>query len=456
VGADTPLLSVVVPAHNAGSFLRQCIDALEGSDLPRRDWELIVVDDASSDDTGVIAQRADKSIRLDGSPRGPAFARNRGADAATSSLIAFVDADVCVHRDALSLLVERLQNQPDVSAVFGAYDDSPSAPSARSQYRNLLHHYVHSRSAGETGSFWAGLGAIRTADFREAGKFDEARYASPQIEDVELGYRLRRLGKKILLDPAISGTHLKSWTLGGIVRTDLFQRGIPWVKLLLERGPSAASRGPSLGLAEVASVAFVGFALIALILWPITGRKEFAAVSALSLAVSIALSARFHIWLLNARGPRVALVSVPLYLLYKLTSIVAVVAGTVAFVLQGSTPAAPESRTFVGFAIGEAGSRVIAFIATAYIARRLGASAFGYLGFATAIVAYFGTALSAGVSEIGAREVARHPAEMKSIAAGATLIRIAGRDNRLDDRHRHLGDCPHAGDGTTRCLHSPD
>jgi O-antigen/teichoic acid export membrane protein len=432
---DAPLLSVIVPAHNAGAFLQQCIDALEASDLPRNRWELIVVDDASDDQTSEIARRADRAIRLDGSARGPAFARNRGAEAASAGLIAFVDADVCVRADALRRIVERLRNEPDLSAVFGAYDDTPAAPSATSQYRNLLHHYVHLRSAGETGSFWAGLGAIRTADFFEAGKFNEGRYVSPQIEDVELGYRLRATKKRILIDPSICGTHLKEWTLGGIVRTDLNQRGIPWVKLLLERGSAAAAQGPSLGMAEVASVGFVGVAVLAVILWPITGRAEFLSGAALALAISVALSARFHLWLLSARGPWIALVSIPLYLLYKLTSVVAVVAGTGAFLLQGSEPRSIQtaastdgkpSRTFLGFAAGEAGSRVIAFVATAYIARRLGASAFGYLGFATAIVGYFGTALSAGISEIGAREVARYPEEAQSIAAGGTLVRLAG------------------------------
>ena len=69
--------------------------------------------------------------------------------------------------------------------------------------------------------------------------FDEVRYRKPQIEDVELGYRLRQRGKRIMLDPTIQGTHLKAWTFGGIIRTDLTQRGIPWVRLLLEKAPGA-------------------------------------------------------------------------------------------------------------------------------------------------------------------------------------------------------------------------
>jgi O-antigen/teichoic acid export membrane protein len=429
VADEALLISVVVPAHDAAKTLDFCIDALMASDLPRSQWELIVVDDASTDETADAAKRADRVIRITGFPRGPAYARNRGAEAARAPILAFIDADIRVHSDTLRRLLYHLA-EPELTAVFGSYDENPTDTAAHSQYRNLLHHYVHQRSGGETGSFWAGIGAIRAVDFRDAGMFDEVRYKKPQIEDVELGYRLRQRGKRIMLDPTIQGTHLKAWTLGGIVRTDLTQRGIPWVRLLLENAPGAAAKGPSLGLKDLASVGLVGLAAFLVVLWPITHRLEFAALSAISLALSIALSAPFHMWLWKTRGARVGLVSVPLYLLYHLTSVIAVVAGTVVFLLSDAEPIlgtsgeVQPSRSFAGYAAGEAGSRMLAFIATAYIARRLGASAFGYLGFAAAVVAYFGKSLSTGISEIGSREVATRPADVQTIAAGRTLVRL--------------------------------
>ena len=429
VADEAPLISVVVPAHQAGKTLDFCIDALIASDLPRAQWELIVVDDASTDETADIARRADRVIRISDFAHGPAYARNRGAEAARAPIIAFIDADIRVHADTLRRLLYHLA-EPQLTAVFGSYDENPTAVAAHSQYRNLLHHYVHHRSGGDTGSFWAGIGAIRAAEFHDAGMFDEVRYKKPQIEDVELGYRLRQRGKRMLLDPTIRGTHLKAWTLAGIVRTDLTQRGIPWVRLLLENGPGAAANGPSLGLKDVASVGLVGLAVLLAVLWPVTHHLEFAAFAALCLALSVALSSPFHLWLWKTRGPRVALVSVPLYLLYHFTSVIAVVAGTVVFLLSDAEPILDTSgevgpsRSFAGYAAGEAGSRMLAFIATAYIARRLGASAFGYLGFAAAVVAYFGRALSTGISEIGSREVVTRPADVQAIAAGRTLVRL--------------------------------
>jgi O-antigen/teichoic acid export membrane protein/GT2 family glycosyltransferase len=433
VADNEPTISVVVPAHDAAAHLHECIAALLASDLPRAEWELIVVDDASTDSTPKIATTADRTIAIAERARGPAFARNRGAEAARAPLIAFVDADVCVHPDALRKMSEHFNNEPDLAAVFGSYDDAPTHPSINSQYRNLLHHYAHQQSAGESGSFWAGLGAIRRDALRDVGMFDERRYERPQIEDVELGYRLRQRGMRIVLDPSIRGTHLKRWTLGGIVRTDFLQRGVPWVRLLLERGPASGAHGPSLGAREIASVGLFALAAILLLTWLGTGSGPVGIAAALSVAASIAASAPLYLWFWRKRGPGLALASIPLYLLYNLTSVAAVVAGAAIFVVRdaGRTPVEDSesaevvpSRSFVGFASGEAGSRVLAFVATAYIARRLGASAFGYLGFATAVVAYFGTALSTGISEIGSREVARRPADAATIAAGGSVVRI--------------------------------
>ena len=95
-----------------------------------------------------------------------------------------------------------------------------------SQYRNLLHHYVHQRGQIEASTFWGACGAIRRSVFEEVGGFDEERYPRC-IEDIELGYRLRRAGHRIVLDKNLQGTHLKKWTLWSVIRTDVCCRAMP-------------------------------------------------------------------------------------------------------------------------------------------------------------------------------------------------------------------------------------
>jgi hypothetical protein len=196
--------------------------------------EVLVVDDGSGDGSGAFAAGQGARVLATGGPLGPAAARNRGAREARGDLLLFVDADVVAHPDAADVARAAFA-EPAVVAVFGSYDDAPPERSFASQYMNLRHHFVHQRGAGEATTFWAGLGAVRREAFLAVGGYDAERYAVPSIEDIELGYRLRAAGGRILNLPALQGTHLKRWTLGGVVHTDVVCRALPWARLLLAR-----------------------------------------------------------------------------------------------------------------------------------------------------------------------------------------------------------------------------
>ena len=227
-------LSVVVPVHNGGEGLRLCLQALAASARPPD--EVIVVDDGSTDGSAALASAlAAHVLTTSAGPRGPAHARNRGAETATGEVLVFIDADVAVHADTLARMEALLAGEPDVAAVFGCYDDRPPARNPASLYKNLLHHYVHQHGAREAGTFWSGCGAIRRAVFRSASGFDEG-YTRPSIEDIELGVRLRQAGLRIRLCPEIQATHLKRWTLASLWRTDIFGRAVPWTRLILRQG----------------------------------------------------------------------------------------------------------------------------------------------------------------------------------------------------------------------------
>src|SRR5450755_3980206 len=140
-GLRRPSLSVVVPLLNGKRDFGRCLQRLRGSSVT--DFELIVVDDGSTDDSAASALAAGATLLRLPSPRGPAAARNLGAQAAGSPLIFFLDADVAVHPETLVRALIRFDRDPTLSALFGSYDDAPAAPGFVSQYRNLLHHFVH-------------------------------------------------------------------------------------------------------------------------------------------------------------------------------------------------------------------------------------------------------------------------------------------------------------------------
>jgi hypothetical protein len=250
--ASPPRLSVIIPVHNGAAFLERCLGSMRGSTF--RDYECIVVDDASTDTSRDVALKHGARLIALERRDGPARARNRGVEHAGGDIVVFLDADVCVHADTLARLDSHFREHPAADAVIGSYDDAPADPGFVSQFKNLFHHYVHHQSRAEAWTFWAGCGAIRRQVFQEAGGFDEA-YTRPCVEDIELGFRLRAAGRRIDLNSAIQVTHLKRWTFWRLMRTDLLDRGVPWLLLMLR----ARTMPPDLNvtLAHRLSVALV-------------------------------------------------------------------------------------------------------------------------------------------------------------------------------------------------------
>ncbi|MGO9468697.1 MAG: glycosyltransferase family 2 protein [Isosphaeraceae bacterium] len=233
VDASAPLISVVVPVRNNPQELRLCLERLFASTYTS--YEVIVVDDASTDETAqVAADLGAKVLRL-GSRRGPAGARNRGAEMARGEYLFFLDSDVCVHPETLQELHDTFVRDPDLDAAFGSYDTQPTAENVLSAYKNLFHHFVHQDSDERATTFWSGCGAVRRSVFSKMGGFS-ARYERPSIEDIELGRRLHAAGHRIMLNKRMQVTHLKRWTLWSIIKTDVRDRGVPWTELMLREG----------------------------------------------------------------------------------------------------------------------------------------------------------------------------------------------------------------------------
>ena len=226
-----PWISVIIPVRNGRTHLPRCLEALSRSEYAG--FDVTVVDDCSTDITPRIAEQY--GARCLHTPRtmGPGGARNLGAHSADGEILAFVDADVVLPPSALRLIAEDFAHDADLAAVFGSYDDRPAWRTFISQYKNLMHHYVHQISNESAATFWAGCGAIRKTVFEEFGGFDGAKYTAPSIEDIALGLEMARCGRRILLDKHIQVKHLKRWTVGNLLRADIFYRAVPWSRLIL-------------------------------------------------------------------------------------------------------------------------------------------------------------------------------------------------------------------------------
>jgi glycosyltransferase involved in cell wall biosynthesis len=346
-----PVLSVIVPVRNDPGHLRLCLAAIKQSQYPH--YELIVVDDASTDATPEVAQELGAIVLKMDQQSGPGLARNRGVTAARGTYLMFVDADVCVHPQTLGNVVAAFGRDPGIDALFGSYDLEPGEKDFLSQYKNLTHRFVHQQSAGKRAStFWAGCGAIKKTVFEEVGGFS-SEYTRPCIEDIELGARMYRAGKHIAIIGDVEAKHLKKWTFSGIIKSDVKDRGIPWTRLILRKKNLPNDLNLTFGqrLAALLSGLLV-LALVAMILrgagwlmlpWEIL----IPAAAALALGI-VLLNRRYYAFFTKLKGPWFALRVFPMHVLYYLYSGAALAIGTVSHMMGSSrkstTPGAQVGR----------------------------------------------------------------------------------------------------------------
>lgn len=300
-------LSVIIPVRDGGDAFERCLEELRAHE--QQIDELIVVDDGSCDGSDAAAKAAGARVLRQHHALGPAQARNAGAAVASGDVLVFFDADTALQPDTLARIRARFEQEPDLDAVSGRYDDEPAAPGLVSRYRNLVHSFTHLCAAGPAATFWAGCGAVRRKVFEDAGGFD-SRFGAPSVEDIEFGMRLASGGRCLAIDPAIQVKHLKRWTLWAMVRTDVWHRAVPWAHLMMSAHQAPATL--NLRWSQRASV-------IAVVAAPVVALAHAGGALAL-LGLHAGLNWRFFGYLRKRRGWGFVLACWPLHLLHHFYS----------------------------------------------------------------------------------------------------------------------------------------
>lgn len=319
-------LSVVVPIRDAGSTLREVLAAIRASELPRASYEIIVVDDGSTDTSvGIAARYADTVVKLSGRASGPGYARNRGVELARGDVIAFVDGDVAVRPDTLPRMLATLAERPDLDAVSASHDELPGASNFISQYWNLLLRFGEQRYSGRCAQFAPGCGAVRRSAFLSAGMYDEWRFATACLENVELGERLLAAGKGVLLSSELKVTHLKQWNLSAVCRevwgrSRLLARSLGYARM---RAAAPSEVVFTLSRMLTPAIALVGTLLLAAAFVPPSpGVKAIVAMIVLLLT-----NLPLHRFYTRARGFGFAMLSAPLHICVQIVSVAALCTG---------------------------------------------------------------------------------------------------------------------------------
>ena len=274
-----PLYSVIVPAYQAAGSLGLCLDALNAQTVARDLYEVIVVDDGSTDGTGEIAQQAGARV-ITQRNAGPAAARNAGAAAGRGDLLLFTDADCAPVSGWIAALAVPFADER-VAGAKGTYLTSQRALVPR--FTQLEYQDRYDRMAGvESINFVDTYSAayrrdifLANAGFDPAFRFDE---------DQEFSFRLTEKGYRLVFAPAAQVYHRHNATLAAYIRRKFLMAH--WKVPVTQRHPGRAMRDShtpqalklQMGLAAVTAVAFLITALVSLAGWRL---------SALALAVCL-------------------------------------------------------------------------------------------------------------------------------------------------------------------------
>ncbi len=210
-------VSVIVPVYNGVQTIARCLDALADQSLPPDQYEIIVVDDGSTDETAQIVrvwterhpQVATRLIQRQNA--GPAAARNQGAQGANADILLFTDAD-CAPTPGWCVTLLRAFDDASVAGVKGIYltDQSGVVPRfVQAEYEDRYDRMRGRERIDFVDTYSAGY---RRQVFLENGGFDPI-FPTPTTEDQELSFRLDAKGYRLVFVPGAQVRHIHDCTI---------------------------------------------------------------------------------------------------------------------------------------------------------------------------------------------------------------------------------------------------
>jgi len=292
-----PILSVIVPCYNSSRTLASCLEAIKLS--AANDTEIIVIDDGSTDNSAVIAEKyADKLIRLKNN-LGKSYARKAGIDAASGEVIVNIDSDVIIQKDTLNIITRYFADNPETDAVTGLLAKKHPHKDFFSQYKNLYMHYIFKRLPEKVNFLFGSICAVR----RKAAFLCDNSYR--YCEDTAYGQQLATSGRRIVFLSRLEVRHLKKYNFFSLLVNDL-RVPFDWANIFLKfKGWKQLGKN-KVGFIHAPAEQLVSVTLapliVAFILLYFSGFISFKPYILLLIPLWLALNMKFLSFLLNEKG----------------------------------------------------------------------------------------------------------------------------------------------------------
>ncbi len=226
---SSPTISVVIPAYNEEKYLPKALESIKKQTISP--LEIIVADNNSTDNTASIAKTAGAKV-VPVKDQGNVYAMKGGMDAAKGDIIAGVDADTVVASDWLEVIRDVFSDDKVVAVTGGIHIKDKSPFSRINDFLYFIFLQVN---------FWIGLPhlvgfnfAVRRETYHKIGGMNTSYEMS---SDVELGLRLKKYGKVVLVKKMQVAPSMRRWEKGFVKTTIQYMRGYIYTALLRKPVP---------------------------------------------------------------------------------------------------------------------------------------------------------------------------------------------------------------------------
>jgi len=302
-------VSIIIPNYQGGATIGKCLEAVFASKY--RNFEVIVVDDCSGDNSIEIIKRFPcKLVQMD-KHSGAAQARNIGAAHSHGDILFFTDADCLLQENTLSIASQAVSLADPNVVIGGTYTRIPHDKNFFSLFQSVFIHYSETREVEHPDYIATHAMVIDSKSFQKSGGFT-GKFL-PILEDVDFSHRLRQAGYRLVMNPAIQVQHIFNFSLYRSLRNAI-RKSMYWTMYSIKNGDVFVDSGTaSIGLKT--NVAAWFFATLLLLAFLLTGNSTFILLIPLILAIDLFVNKGLLMAFYRTKGFQFALAATCYYLL---------------------------------------------------------------------------------------------------------------------------------------------